>query len=387
MQGQAFLRKQESSEQTVTGGDTSSIETITAVPEAAGRWSLWGRGALTHFAGVDESVNLEGDVLTGLLGLDYARNRWLAGVALSYSDGDGSYRAAGNDAAGDLDSTLVSVYPYLRYALTARLSVWGALGYGAGTLRLHPGRDQDAIETDMQMSMGALGLRGVVYATQSTELALKSDALWVRTTSDAAPGLQAVDGADASRVRLLLAGRHQRALVRGAMLTPSFELGVRYDEGDAETGLGVELGGGLRYADPLRGLTVEATARTLLAHEDGGYEEWGVGGTLQFDPGVPGRGPAFSLASAWGVSRRRRAGVVAAAGYGGTGAAAIHGPGGAYQGRVELRTGRPVDLWDTDAVQQHGTGRQWPYHAPGLAFQPGPQLEPEPGRRTPRDEP
>ena len=286
----------------LSGRDGEAIETATAVPETPGRWSLWGRGALTHFAGVDESVNLNGDVLTGLLGLDYARNRWLAGVALSYSDGDGSYRAAGNDAAGELDSTLVSVYPYLRYALTARLSVWGTLGYGAGTLRLHPGRDQDAIETDMQMSMGALGLRGVVYATQSTELALKSDALWVRTTSDAAPGLQAVDGADASRVRLLLAGRHQRALVNGAMLTPSFELGVRYDDGDAETGMGVELGGGLRYADPLRGLTLETTARALLAHEDGGYEEWGVGGTLQFDPGVPGRGPAFSLVSAWGVS-------------------------------------------------------------------------------------
>ena len=209
----------------LSGRDGEAIGTTTAIPEAQGRWSLWGRGALTHFAGVDESVNLNGDVLTGLLGLDYARERWLAGVALSYSDGDGNYRAAGNDAAGDLDSTLVSVYPYLRYALTARLSVWGALGYGAGTLRLHPGRDQDAIETDMQMSMGALGLRGVVYATQSTELALKSDALWVRTTSDAAPGLQAVDGADASRVRLLLAGRHQRALVNGAMLTPSLELG------------------------------------------------------------------------------------------------------------------------------------------------------------------
>ena len=66
--------------------------------------------------------------------------------------------------------------------------------------------------------------------------------------------------------------------------------------------MGVELGGGLSYADPLRGLTLETTARALLAHEDGGYEEWGVGGTLQFDPGVPGRGPAFSLASAWGMT-------------------------------------------------------------------------------------
>ena len=282
--------------------DGEAIETATAVPEAPGHWSLWGRGALTHFGGVDEGVNLNGDVLTGLLGLDYARERWLAGVALSYSDGNGTYQAPGIGVAGDLDSTLVSIHPYLRYALTARLSVWGTLGYGAGTLRLHPGRDQDAIETDMQMSMGALGLRGIVYATQSTELALKSDALWVRTTSDAAPGLQAVDGADASRVRLLLSGRHERVLANGGVITPSIELGVRYDDGDAETGLGVELGGGLRYADLLRGLTLETTARALLAHEDGGYEEWGVGGTLQFDPGVLGRGPAFSLASGWGVT-------------------------------------------------------------------------------------
>ena len=286
----------------LSGRDGEAIETATAVPEAPGHWSLWGRGALTHFAGIDEGVNLNGDVLTGLLGLDYARNRWLAGVALSYSDGNGNYRAAGNGAAGELDSTLVSVHPYLRYALTARLSVWGTLGYGAGTLRLHPGRDQDTIETDMQMSMGAMGLRGIVYATQRTELALKSDALWVRTASDAAPGLQAVDGADANRVRLLLSGRHERVLANGGVITPSIELGVRYDDGDAETGLGVELGGGLRYADLLRGLTLETTARALLAHEDGGYEEWGVGGTLQFDPGVLGRGPAFSLASGWGVT-------------------------------------------------------------------------------------
>ena len=50
-----------------------------------------GRGALTHFGGIDEGVNLQGDVLTGLLGLDYARERWLAGVALAYHDGNGTY--------------------------------------------------------------------------------------------------------------------------------------------------------------------------------------------------------------------------------------------------------------------------------------------------------
>ena len=142
-----------------------------------------------------------------------------------------------------------------------------------------------------------LGLRGIVFADAATELALKSDLMWVRTASSATAGLAPVDGADASRVRLLLTGRHRHALATGAALTPNVELGLRYDDGDAETGAGIELGGGLRYADPVRGLTVEATVRTLLAHEDGGYEEWGLSGSLQLDPGRLGRGLSLRLAS------------------------------------------------------------------------------------------
>ena len=283
-----------------------SIETVAATPDVPGHWSLWGRGALTHFGGIDDGVSLDGDVLTGLLGLDYARDRWLAGVALAYHDGDGSYRSARRGDAGELDSALVSVNPYLRYALTERLSVWGALGYGQGTLRLRPERDatvpQESIETDYADGHGRLGLRGTVYASEHTELALKSDALWVRTSSADAPGMRAVDNADTSRVRLLLSGRHQRALANDAVLTPTVELGLRYDDGDAETGLGVELGGGLRYADPVRGWTLETRARALLAHEDGGYEEWGVGGSLALDPGRLGRGLALRLDSGWGMT-------------------------------------------------------------------------------------
>ena len=285
--------------------DAEAIETA-RVRETPGHWSMWGRGALVRFTGQDRGLSLDGDVLTGLLGLDYSRGRWLAGVGLAYNDGDGAYRASDSGATGELDSTLVSVHPYLHYALTERLSAWGTLGYGAGGMSLRPGRDganeQAPLETDIQMRMGALGLRGIVFADAATELALKSDLMWVRTTSSATAGLAPVDGADASRVRLLLTGRHRHVLATGAALTPNVELGLRYDDGDAETGAGVELGGGLRYADPVRGLTVEAAARALLAHEAGGYEEWGLSGSLQLDPGRLGRGLSLRLASGWGLT-------------------------------------------------------------------------------------
>ena len=138
---------------------------------------MWGRGALTRFTGQDRGLSLDGDVLTGLLGLDYSRGRWLAGVGLAYNDGNGAYRASDSGAVGELDSTLVSVHPYLHYALTDRLSAWGTLGYGAGGLSLRLGRGRrrvrrardganelETLETDIQMRMGALGLRGTVFA-------------------------------------------------------------------------------------------------------------------------------------------------------------------------------------------------------------------------------
>ena len=365
------------------GKAPDETEVARALPEPGGRWSLWGRGALTHFAGQDAGVSLDGDVLTGLLGVDYARERWLAGVALAYSDGAGSYSApARGHSAGTLASALVSVHPYLHYRVTPRLAAWGALGYGEGALRLRPEREsaQSVMETGLQLGMGALGLTGTLYATDTTELALKSDVLWVRTASAATHGLQAVDGADTRRLRLLLSGAHRRSLVNGAELTPSFELGLRYDDGDAETGAGIELGGGLRYADARRGLTLETRARALLAHEDGGYEEWGLSGSLALDPGRLGRGLALRLDSAWGATasgteelwqRQSTAGL-----------APQHDS--AAQGRIRaevgLRAGRAVDARAADAVRQYGTERRQPHHAPGLALRAGATFERKPGR-------
>ena len=107
--------------------------------------------------------------------------------------------------------------------------------------------------------------------------------------------------ADASRLRLVLEGSRGFALGEGAVLTPGLEVGLCHDGGDAETGAGVEIGGRIRYADAGSGLTVEASARTLIAHEDSGYREWGAGGSVRLDPGASGRGLSLSLAPVWGT--------------------------------------------------------------------------------------
>ena len=276
------------------------------------RWTAWGRAAASRFDGKADGISLDGDVTTFTLGGDAAWSRWLAGMAVSLSEGEGAFRdhAATGDAAhvhrgtGTLESSLTSVHPYLRYQASERLSVWGVLGAGSGdlTLELDEG---ERWTTDTAMEMAAAGMRGVLVPARETggfELAARSDAQLVRMRSDAATGsnLPATD-TDTTRVRVMLEGSRAFALDGGGALAPTFEAGLRHDGGDAETGAGIELGGGLRYTDPAARLTAEAKVRGLVAHQDADYSEWGASGSLRLEPHASGRGLSLTLAPFWGA--------------------------------------------------------------------------------------
>ena len=124
----------------------------------SGRWSLWGRGARSSFSGRDGELALDGDVTTGLVGADYESGEALLGVALAWSAGDGSYKGEG--AAGELESTLASVYPYLRYRMSERLSVWGVVGMGEGDLTLKTPTGEKMGDRPLAGDGGAGGARG-----------------------------------------------------------------------------------------------------------------------------------------------------------------------------------------------------------------------------------
>ena len=174
-----------------------------------------------------------------------------------------------------------------------------------GTLKADAHRATDErYTTDIDMRMGALGVRGEVVSPKAPggfAVNVKSDAFWVRMDSDAVAsedGNLHASQTDASRVRLVLEGSRAVELDEGT-LTPSLELGLRHDGGDAETGTGLEAGAGLRYA--AGALTIGAQVRTLVAHEASGYEEWGVSGSVRLDPGASGRGLSLKLAPVFGA--------------------------------------------------------------------------------------
>ena len=101
-------------------------------------------------------------------------------------------------------------------------------------------------------------------------------------------------------MRLLLEGSAGEDFVGVEGLRGNVELAARVDGGDAESGVGMELGGGVGYGRADLGLEVEASGRVLLSHEEEGLEEAGVSLGLELDPGEPGRGVYFALAPSWG---------------------------------------------------------------------------------------
>ena len=288
-----------------------SAFSLSSASEPGGpQWGAWGRFATSSFDGKEDAVSLSGDVTSAFLGADIASGRWLAGVALGRSEGDGPFglesEAASNRATGIIESELSAIYPYVRFSATERLDLWAMEGYGSGTMTVTE-NGGTPLETDIGMAMGAIGMKGTVLTPPpegGLSLSVKSDALFVRTTSDAVHGDAASGGnleaaeANVSRLRLVLEGSRAFALEGDGTLTPAFEVGVRHDGGDAETGAGIELGARLRYTRP--GVTVEGAVRGLVAHEEAGYEEWGASGAIRIDPGTSGRGLSFRLTPSWG---------------------------------------------------------------------------------------
>ena len=321
--------------------------------EAGGYAALWGRGAISRFDGREGDLSLDGEVTTGLMGADWASGpgsrRWTAGLAVGHARGTGSYREGGGctgggdtgdgsdgDAgdrgasrcAGEVEATLTGLWPYGGLQLTDRLSAWGAAGYGAGEMRLTPGGGSP-FTADLTMAMGAAGLRGEVLAPPEEgglALAVKGDTRFTRTaseaTKDADGGRLAAATADVWLLRAGIEGSRRFVLAGsgsgtgpgsgsgtgggdagGMVLTPSFELGARLDGGDAETGLGVDLGGGLAFAAPRQGVALDLKGRGLIAHEASGFREWGASAALTWDPRpTTDRGLALRLRQSWGGS-------------------------------------------------------------------------------------
>ena len=289
-----------------------------AVDDGGGQVGLWGRGAHARFAGREDDLVLDGEVTAALLGADWTSapgleaGRWSAGLAVGHARGAGDYDST-SIGKGAVEAAVTGLYPYAGVALAEWLSTWAAAGYGLGEVTV-TARDRAAFKADLTLAMGAAGIRSEVARPPADGgdglfLAMKGDARFTHTSSAAArssAGNLAASEADTWLARAGVEGAWRFALGNGdgaVSLTPSLEVGARLDGGDAESGFGMDLGGGIAYADPKSGLGLDLEAHGLVAHEAADFRGWGASVLAAFGPrSGTDRGLSLSLRQSLGAA-------------------------------------------------------------------------------------
>ena len=175
---------------TLAGHDIRTRSSFALGRSAGGGFgAVWGSGAFGGFNGRESGVSFDGEVRTGMLGADYAVGSLVAGVALSRSVGEGSYR--NGRGSGKVKSSVTGIYPYAGNDLSEKFSVWAVAGYGRGEMGVTLPGEGEKSSADIDIKMAAAGARGDLVSGANEAgigVSVEMDTLFVRTTSEGGRG-------------------------------------------------------------------------------------------------------------------------------------------------------------------------------------------------------
>ena len=103
-----------------------------------------------------------------------------------------------------------------------------------------------------------------------------------------------------SHYRVTAVGSHQFAVEGGTFFKPTASIGLRRDQKNQDSIIGLELGTGLGFSNPI-GLSITGDSSTLLVDYDK-VQKWSLMGSLTFDHGGDKLGTMFEVSSSIGRS-------------------------------------------------------------------------------------
>ena len=283
----------------------SSFDAVASFVEGL---NVWGATSYNQFEMTPQGTyTMDGSLVSAILGVDHQGDTHVAGLALAYHGGGGDFGGIGK-TEGSLGTNLYSVHPYGRLTFGEAIHVGASLGIGTGDLSITD-KDGDAlVETGVGMPvLAAVDARMELALVDAWILALQADGHFVQMVADERlPRFTRVE-TNTHRLRLGVENSYAFLVTDGVSLASVLETGLRYDGGDAvETGLGLDVGGGLRLDAAVVGLMVDARGHASLNNWGEGQEQaptlrdWGFGGVIRWRPAGGGMGPEMSLAPAYG---------------------------------------------------------------------------------------
>ena len=264
---------------------------LNAGTDGVRQMEVWGRGSWRSMDGDDDRFNWDGSQRGAQFGIDtQLRENLLAGLAVSWSDGEFDYKDEGLEGA--YDNEMLSVHPWMAWSTDNDLDLWASLGYGEGEFTLE---DED-YKSDATLKMAAVGVSGLLLEQDRMKVVLKSEGIFADVDIDDSD----FSDVDANRVRVAVEGSWLHETASGGYLTPSLEIGMRADSGDNAPGTGAEVGAGVAFEDSSSRLSLDLNGRLLVINGD--VLEHGLSGGVSYKPDSAGRGLSLTLHSGWGVA-------------------------------------------------------------------------------------
>ncbi len=234
--------------------------------------AYWGETAIAGFSGRADTVSMDGSVVSGMWGAERIADNRRSGLAFAVSRGKVAYGLP-RFGSGEFRSSLASVHPYMCWYPSGDTSLWGMVGAGLGKASLTGAARVDSLGLVMRMVAG--GLTRKLREDSKHALLLRVSAVGVSLRSRKSGALPRIKSTVVS-VRKTVESSWKRRFESGALLRLSLEVGGRFDMGDAENGVGLLTGAGLRFAaGENRGFAVEATGHRLVKHTDSSFRDWG----------------------------------------------------------------------------------------------------------------
>ncbi len=262
---------------------SGAARAIAATGGARGSMALWGQ-ADTHLFEAGHGGG-EGRASAAYLGIEGTVGTSLrAGVALVRGRMDADYDLGRPYWDGELRGDLSALLPYLRLATGDGTEAWAMLGAGQGTITHSRTGGRRAGGAGLDMRMAALGARRELARAGGIDWTLLGDASLVHIETDAGPGNVHDISADLWQAGAGVEGTLAIVLADGAVVTPSLAIFARADHGDADEGVGLELGPAVAYSSLGGSLRVEAAGYVLAAHSVAGRRAYGVRATAAYTP-------------------------------------------------------------------------------------------------------
>ena len=262
----------------------------------------WGAGEYHHLGEPGRSaLDWKGNMVSAHAGIDARVGPdILAGVAGSYSSGsfDFTDKTGAGPVRGTYGTTMTSVHPYMAwFSGGGAASVWGSAGLGRGDIEVDD--EREGLRTSpASLLTGAGGVSYQLLTRGTGGVRLKAEGWYGEVTVAGSEQIGEVT-LEMQRGKLALELTQGFSTQADSEMALVLEGGMRYDNGDGVNGASAEVGGGLRYTNSGLGLTAEGRGRFVISAR-GGYEEWGLGGTLMFDPATRGQGLSIRVAPSYG---------------------------------------------------------------------------------------